>query len=94
MQALWRFIPVSLRRDMVVGGVAGFVAGLLFWWAIEAQSMSSTVSGLLGLDLSGAQLGLHLLVAIPMGATFGAISHYKAQGYATTVSCGTLYGLL
>jgi NADH dehydrogenase len=94
MQAPWRLIPVSLRRDMVAGSVAGFVAGLVFWWALEAQSMTSTVRGLLGLDLSGAQLGLHLLVAIPVGATFGAISHYKAQGYASAVSCGTLYGLL
>ena len=87
-------ISVSLRRDMVAGGVAGIAGGLVFWWALHSQSMTSTVPGLFGLTMSGAGVGLHLLVSIPLGASFGAIARYQPRGYASTISCGALYGLL
>ena len=83
-----------LSRDVVAGGVAGLVGGLVFWWSLEAQSMTSTVPGLLGLKLSGAGVGLHLLGSIFVGAVFGAISRYESRGYAATISSGTLHGLL
>lgn len=94
MRAPWRVVPVSLRRDMAAGAVAGFIGGLLFWWALHAQSMTPTVPGLLGLTVSGWDLALHLLVAIPLGASFGAILRYQARGHAAAVSTGALYGLL
>ena len=83
-----------LRRDALAGGVAGLIGGLVFWWALEAQSMTSEVPGLLGLKLSGARVGLHLLGSILIGAALGAILRYQSQGYAATISSGTLYGLL
>ena len=94
MRKVGSVVSGPLRRDLVAGGVAGLVAGLVFWWALEAQSMTSTVPGMLGLDLSGAGVGLHLLGSILVGAAFGAISRYQSRGYAATISSGTLYGLL
>ena len=87
-------MPASLRRDTVAGGIAGFVGGLVFWWALGAQDMISTVPGLLGFDLSGAGVLLHLLISIPIGASFGAISRYQPLGHAATISSGSLYGLM
>ena len=88
------FVSVPLRRDVIAGGVAGLVGGLVFWWALQSQGMTPTAPGLLGLKLSGAGVGLHLLVSIPLGGGFGAIARYQPLGYAATISRGLLYGLL
>ena len=79
---------------MVAGGTAGLAGGLFLWGALRAQDLTSTVPGLLGLDLSGAWMALHLLVSVPLGAGFALISRYQAGGYASTLSFGALYGLL
>ena len=94
---MWKVGSVGsgpLRRDVIAGGVAGLVGGLVFWWSLEAQSMTSTVPGLLGLKLSVTGVLLHLLGSIFLGAAFGAISRYESRGYAATISSGTLYGML
>jgi NADH dehydrogenase len=56
--------------------------------------MMGSASGLVGLTLSGVGVGLHLLVAVLIGASFGAIFRYQPHGYAATISSGVLYGLL
>ena len=81
---------MSLRRDLIAGGVDG----LVYWWALQAQGMMSTSPGLLGLKLSGVGVVLHLIVSIPLGAGFGAISRYQPLGHAATITSGLLYGLL
>ena len=76
-------MPVSLRRDMALGGVAGLLAGVVFWWALEAQGTAAATSGLLGLKLSGAWLALHLLASIVVGAGFAALSRYQPLAQRT-----------
>ena len=49
--------------------------------------------GLLGSKLSDAWLGLHLLGSVVAGAGFGALSPYRPQGRAASVSTGLMYGL-
>ena len=87
-------MSLSLRRDLAAGGIAGLAAGLLYWWALQAQGMMSTAPGLLGLKLTGAGVLLHVLASVPLGAGFGAISRYQQLGYAAIISSGLLYGLL
>ena len=94
MRILNTHISGPLRRDMVAGAAAGLAGGLVFWGALRAQGLTSTVPGLLGLDLSAAWMALHLLVSVPLGAGFALISRYQPGGYACTLSCGALYGLL
>lgn len=84
----------AFRRDVVAGGMAGLIGGLAFWWAIAAQGMTSAVPGLLGLQLSGLGVVLHLLASVPVGASFGALLRYQPHGYAATTSCGLLMGLM
>ena len=94
MKMPWNTVSTALARDAAAGSVAGLVGGLMFWWALEAQSMTSTVPGLLGIDLSGAGVVLHLLASIALGASFGVLFRYRPQGHAATISSGILYGLL
>ena len=89
-----RRIWIEITRDLAAGGVAGLVGGLVFWWALAAQGMTSAVPGLFGLQLSGLGVVLHLLVSIPVGASFGAILRYQPEAYAATTSCGLLLGLV
>ena len=87
-------MPAQLRRDLVAGGAAGIVGGLVFWWGLNSQGMASSYLGLLGLKLTGGLTALHVLAACLIGAGFGAIAKYYPQGYAATISGGLLYGLL
>ena len=79
-------LTASLYRDLAIGGLAGLMAGVVFWWALQGQGMTSTVPGLLGLDLAGASLALHLLASISLGIVFAAISRWQSLNFATTLS--------
>ena len=97
MWRVGRVVSGPLSRDLIAGSLAGLVAGLVFWWALDAQHMTSTVSGLLGFSLSTPRVGLHLIGAVLLGTVFGAIVRYQpeatrpalAAGHCT-VSCGGL----
>ena len=86
-------MPVGLRREIIAGGAAGFVGGLVFWLAVLGLGMTPTIAGLLGLKLSGGWFLLHLMAATLAGAVFGAFSSYQPLGYAASISTGLLYGL-
>ena len=83
-------VSPELRRDILAGGLAGLLGGIVLGWAGAA----SDVDGLLDLDLSGTGLVLHLLIAIAAGAVFGAVFRYQLGGYAALISNGLLYALL
>ena len=80
----------ELRRDILAGGLASLIAGLVWVWA----GLAVDVDGLLDLDLSGAKLGLHILVSVPAGSLFAAVFRYQDGGYAAIISNGLLYALL
>ena len=94
MWRVGRVVSGPLPRDLAAGGLAGLVAGLVFWWALQAQQMTSTGNGLIGFPLSTPGVGLHLIAAVLVGAVFGGIVRYQPRGYAVSISTGTLYGLL
>ena len=94
MWSVGRVLSSPLRREMIAGGITGLVGGLVFWWALAAQNMTSTVYGLLGISLSTAGVALHLIAAILIGVAFGAIVRHQPRAYAASISSGTLYGLL
>ena len=87
-------LPASKRQDMALGATSGLLAGLIFWWALQNQGTAAAAIGLLGSKLSGVWLALHLLGSVAAGAGFGALSPYRPQGRAASVSTGLMYGLL
>ena len=94
MRRTTRLLATPFYRDLVIGGASGLLAGVVFWWALHSQSMTSSVPGLLGLDLAGAKLRLHLLVSIPLGMGLVVIARWQSLNFATTLSVGALCGLL
>ena len=86
-------LPGATRRDAALGAVAGFVGGLAAWLALEVQGASSE-AGLLGVDLSGGWIVLHLFLSALLGAVFGRLARYQPLGYASAISVALFYGLL
>jgi NADH dehydrogenase len=87
-------VSSTLPRDVIAGAAAGFIGGLVFWWAMQAQGLRAAGGGLIGVTSLGSGVALDLVISIFIGATFGAIFRYESLGYAPTISSGVLYGLL
>ena len=87
-------MTASLRRDVVIGAIAGLIGGLVYGWALQARGMMADSAALLGFTAVGGGFLVHLLVSALVGASFGAIFRYQPDSYATTLSSGILYGLL
>ena len=94
MRKAARILSPALRRELLAGGLAGLTGGLVLWWALQAQGMTATVPGLLGINLSAVGTALHLLVAILLGTGFALLLRYQDRRHAAILSIGLLYGLL
>ncbi|HEX4841196.1 MAG TPA: NAD(P)/FAD-dependent oxidoreductase [bacterium] len=84
----------GFRRDLLTGAAAGLVGGLALTASLQVQGRNSMVAGLTGLATPGIAVVAQLLIAVLLGAGFGAIFRYHPESYATSVSGGLLYGLL
>ena len=83
-----------LRRDALIGALAGVVGGLVFAWALNLRGMMSQTAGLLGLSSLGAGAPLHFAISALVGASFGALFRYQPERVAATISLGVVYGLV
>ncbi|MFQ5946269.1 MAG: NAD(P)/FAD-dependent oxidoreductase [Anaerolineae bacterium] len=84
----------ALRRDILLGSVAGVIGGLVFAWALSLQGMMGETAGLLGFSSVGAGVLLHLATSAAVGASFGALFRYHPDKLAATISLGVIYGLV
>jgi NADH dehydrogenase FAD-containing subunit len=84
----------ALRRDLLTGAAAGLVGGLVLAASLQVQGSMSMVAGLTGLPASGLAVAAQLLIAVLLGAGFGALFRYHPESYAASISGGLLYGLL
>jgi NADH:ubiquinone reductase (H+-translocating) len=84
----------AVRRDLLTGAAAGLVGGLALAASLQVQGRNSMVAGLTGPATPGVAVAAQLLIAVLLGAGFGAIFRYHPESYATSVSGGLLYGLL
>jgi NADH dehydrogenase len=85
---------IGLHQDLVAGGAAGLVGGLVLAWTTHAQGYMSAFAALAGLHAESGGIALHLAASSLMGLGFAAIFRYQPGGYAAMISGGTLYGLL
>ena len=90
MKTLDSAASYDLRRNLIAGGSAGLVGGLV----VALASSVSDFNGLLNLDLSGGTLGGHVAISIAAGAIFGGVFGYQRGGYGALISNGLLFGLL
>ena len=83
-------VSYEMRRDLLAGGLAGLAGGLV----LTLAALGPDFDGLLGLKLTGLNLGLHLLISVPAGVIFGAVFRYQPGAYAALFSNGLLFALL
>jgi NADH dehydrogenase len=83
-----------LRRDILLGGIAGLLGGIIFAWVLQSQDMMVDRIGLLGLSTAGAGLSTHFLISGLLGAGFAGIFRFQTESLAATLSTSILYGLL
>ncbi|MGD2050618.1 MAG: NAD(P)/FAD-dependent oxidoreductase [Chloroflexota bacterium] len=83
-----------LRRDFLLGSLAGLLGGVIFAWALESQDMMVDHAGLLGLKSVGVGLIAHFLISAILGAGFAGIFRFQTESFAATLSTGILFGLL
>lgn len=84
----------GFRRDLMTGAAAGLVSGLVLAASLQVQGRASIVAGLTGPATSDLAVAVQLLIAVFLGAGFGAIFRYHPESSATSISGGLLYGLL
>ncbi len=89
-----RFLAVLARREVLFGGLAGLLAGVVFALAMQAEQMRVEVSGLAGVSTSGAGLVVHLVLATLIGAVAGTQYRHEPGSYAAQITLGVTFGLL
>ncbi len=82
------------RLELAAGALAGLVAGVPFALAMLQDPRAAEVTGLLGVNASGAGLALHFALAAVVGAGFGALHNHDSRGYAAAITLGVVLGLL
>ena len=89
-----RFLAVLARREVLFGGLAGLLAGVVFALAMQAEQMRVEVSGLAGVSTSGTGLVVHLALATLIGAVVGTQYRHEPGSYAAQITLGVTFGLL
>jgi NADH:ubiquinone reductase (H+-translocating) len=83
---------VAWRLDVVAGGLAGLLAGLVVGWLEAAQGMMA--GGFATLTATAPGWGVYLAFAGLVGAGFGGLFGYQPGGHAATLGAGLVAGLL
>ncbi len=81
-------------RSILMGQAGGVIGGLLFTIVMVGIGALPQVAGLVGGDSSLVGFGVHLLIAITIGSSFGLLFQRQARSYAEALAWGLTYGLL
>jgi NADH:ubiquinone reductase (H+-translocating) len=80
------------REHVVAGAAAGLAGGLLVLLLRLAPGVEGVA--LVHVGSEGAEVALHLLIAIALGALFAVVFRYHRDAYAAALGEGLLLGLL
>jgi uncharacterized membrane protein YagU involved in acid resistance len=84
----------SLSRALVVGGLAGLVAGCVFA-RLDVQPQFSPIRQALAITgSSGGATAIHLAISISIGASFGLLFQRDVRGLGSCMGWGLAYGAL
>ncbi len=84
----------SLPRALVVGGVAGIVGGWAFGKWMAQVNFFPLIAGLVGSESPAVGMALHFVIAIFIGASFGALFQRDVRGFGSCLGWGLAYGIL
>jgi len=84
----------SLSRALVVGGLAGIVAGILFETWMSGGGFFPLLAGFAETGAAPTGVSTHFLLAVGIGATFGLLFQRDIFGYGSSMGWGLGYGIL
>jgi len=84
----------SLPRALVVGGVAGIVGGWAFGKWMAQVDFFPLIAGLVGSESPAVGMALHFVIAVVIGASFGALFQRDVRGFGSCLGWGLAYGIL
>ena len=76
------------------GASAGVIGGLLFTVIMVQIGYLSTVAGLVGSNVTGVGLAVHLAVSVILGASYGLLFRRQSDDLVSGVGWGLSYGFL
>ena len=91
---LVRRTAVDYLRDMVIGGIAGFVGGLAFGAWMERVGVFPLIAGLVHSDSPDVGRFLHFIISVIIGATYGALFRHNIRGSGSSIAWGVAYGFI
>ncbi len=83
----------SLPRAIVVGGLAGIVSGWIFQTWMLKGGYFPLLAGLSKFSMHSGGAGLHLAVAVAIGAVFGLLFQQDIYGYGSSMGWGVGFGI-
>ncbi len=84
----------SLPRALVVGGLAGIVGGWAFGKWMAQVDFFPLIAGLVGSESPAVGMALHFVIAVVIGASFGALFQRDVRGFGSCLGWGLAYGIL
>jgi len=84
----------SLPRALVVGGLAGIVGGWAFGKWMAQVDFFPLIAGLVGSESPAVGMALHFVIAVVIGANFGALFQRDVRGFGSCLGWGLAYGIL
>jgi uncharacterized membrane protein YagU involved in acid resistance len=83
----------SLARAIIGGGVAGVVGGWVFGRWMAAVNFFPLIAGLVHSESAAVGMGLHFLIAVVIGASFGLLFQPDVRGLGSSMGWGLGYGI-
>jgi hypothetical protein len=81
-------------QDLGWGALASLVGGLVFSLIMVAIGFLPTVARLVGGSSPVLGFGVHMLISVLIGMTYGLLFAHEAPNFGSGVAWGTLYGLM
>jgi uncharacterized membrane protein YagU involved in acid resistance len=81
-------------RALFVGGLAGIVGGWAFGRWMEQVDFFPLVANLVNADTRETGVVVHYLIAVFIGASFGALFQHDVRGHGSGMGWGLAYGML
>lgn len=85
--------PIDLTRAILVGGLAGIVAGWAFGVWMGQEDVFGTIAGIVGSSSPRVGQLVHYFVATTIGISFGVLFQRDTRGVGSSLVWGMAYGM-
>ncbi len=86
--------PIAIKRAVVVGSAAGLVGGVAFSVWMHQVGMLPLIAGLVGATDPAVGLGVHFVISVIIGFSYGLLFQRDARGFGSSLAWGMAYGFV